>query len=168
MGWSLQIHVIYDWMRKMRIRTTEEREVQDDSVKLVKQFCISYDNITMADRPPLLTFRQRLSSFAAHSLLCRGNHNKNWLSIQAGMRKPATDLTTFLTKGTCVAEDMSSKVASSLTLFTLQLIFHKASTAPAWPVKSFTATLLINTRETTSVRFFLFCNHIISLSIFGF
>ena len=86
---------------------------------------------------------RKLSGPTAHGLLNWRNHNQEWLSIEPRMRHPTTDLTTFLTKRTWVAEDMSRKVTCRLTLFTLHLILYKASTAPTCTMKCLTAALFI-------------------------
>ena len=58
-----------------------------------------------------------VSSFTAHALLSRRNHNQNGLSIEARMRQPATDLTAFLAKGKGMAAQMSGNITEGLTLF---------------------------------------------------
>lgn len=94
-----------------------------------------------------LVLGQTHSGSTTHYLLSRRNHNQNWLSIEAGMRHPAAELTAFLAKGTWVAKYMSCQVTYRFTLFKLHLVLHTASTAPAWPVKCFAAALLLTKKS---------------------
>jgi hypothetical protein len=59
------------------------------------------------------------------------------------MRKPTTNFTTLLTKGARMTEDVGSQVACCFTLFPLNLILYKASTAPTGSCKGLTASLQI-------------------------
>ena len=88
-----------------------------------------------------------LGHTAAHGLLSRRDHYQDWLGIETRMRQPSPQLTTFLAQGTGMAEHMSCKVTSCLTMFALQLVLHKASTAPTWSSKCLTAALLTSLKQ---------------------
>lgn len=88
-----------------------------------------------------------LGHTAAHGLLSRRDHYQDWLGIETRMRQPSPQLTTFLAQSTGMAEHMSCKVTSCLTMFALQLVLHKASTAPTWSSKCLTAALLTSLKQ---------------------